>query len=70
MERQSKKPIAEYRNITEFNKGQSSRVIKEAADSAVPFMIMKNGKPLAVLISYRKYCDLVGQGANFADDNV
>lgn len=70
MERQSNKAIAEYRNITEFNKGQSSRVIKEAAESTVPFMIMKNGKPLAVMISYRKYCELVGQGVNFADDDA
>lgn len=67
MEHQSNK-LAEYRNITEFNKGQSSKVIKEAAESSVPFMIMKNGKPLAVMISYRKYRELVGQGVNFADD--
>lgn len=70
MERQSDTKIVEYRNITEFNKGQSSRVIKEAADSTVPFMIMKNGKPLAVMISYRKYCELVAQGVNFSDDNA
>lgn len=70
MEHQSNKSIAEYRNITEFNKGQSSRVIKEAAESPVPFIIMKNGKPLAVMISYRKYSDLVGQGVNFADDDA
>lgn len=67
MEVSANKAPLEYRNIAEFNRGQSSKVIKEAAESNVPYVVMKNGKPIAVIISYEKYCDLVNQGVNFTD---
>lgn len=62
----NKAPL-EYRNIAEFNRGQSSRVFKEVSESNVPYVVMKNGKPIAVIISYEKYCSLIRDGVNFSD---
>ena len=49
-----KEPI-EHINIAEFNRGQSSKLIKAlVADDKVAF-IQKHGKPMAVVISYDRY---------------
>ena len=45
----------EHINIAEFNRGQSSKIIRElAAEDKVAF-IQKHGKPMAVVISYERF---------------
>lgn len=49
-----KEPI-EHLNIAEFNRGQSSKLIRDlVAEDKVAF-IQKHGKPMAVVISYERY---------------
>ena len=59
-----KVPIMEHLNIAEFNRGQSSRLLKElvAADKAA--YIQKNGKPIAVVMSYERYLRLCEKGVD------
>ena len=49
-----KEPI-EHLNIAEFNRGQSSKLIRDlVAEDKVAF-IQKHGKPIAVAMSYDRY---------------
>lgn len=57
----SKVPI-EHLNIAEFNRGQSSKLIRSlATDDKVAF-IQKHGKPIAVVISNARYERLLKEG--------
>jgi len=61
----NKKPKARlpiYFNIAEFNRGQSSKRIKEVAEKDATAIIQKNGKPIAVVISYERYKSLYEKG--------
>ena len=50
----TKEPI-EHLNIAEFNRGQSSKLMRDlVAEDKVAF-IQKHGKPMAVVISYERY---------------
>ena len=48
----------EHLNITEFNRGQSSKVIKKLVEA----YINKNGKPIAVIMSNERYERLIAGG--------
>lgn len=50
----SKAPM-EHLNIGEFNRGQSSKLIRNLVEKDTTAFIQKNGKPLAVVISYERY---------------
>ena len=54
LEKRTKTPM-EYLNIGEFNRGQSSKVIKGISENDKAAYILKNGKPIAVIMSYTKY---------------
>jgi prevent-host-death family protein len=55
-----KVPI-EHLNIAEFNRGQSSKLVKDlVAEDKVAF-IQKHGKPMVVVISYERYKRLLEQ---------
>jgi hypothetical protein len=57
----SKVPI-EHLNIAEFNRGQSSKLIRNlATDDKVAF-IQKHGKPISVVISNARYERLLKEG--------
>jgi hypothetical protein len=45
------KPIMEHINIGEFNRGQSSRMLRELVAADWTALIQKNGKPIAVAMS-------------------
>ena len=57
-----RKCLMEHFNIGEFNKGQSSKLIKKVVDSDSAAFIQKNGKPIAVVMSYDRYERLFKQG--------
>ena len=52
----------EHLNIGEFNRGQSSKLIRGLAEKDSTAFILKNGKPIAVLLSYERYECLLQEG--------
>ena len=61
---QQKKNIVpmEHFNIGEFNRGQSSKLIRGLVEEDKTAFILKNGKPLAVVMSYERYERVVARG--------
>uniref|UniRef100_UPI003734F562 type II toxin-antitoxin system prevent-host-death family antitoxin n=1 Tax=Anaerococcus octavius TaxID=54007 RepID=UPI003734F562 len=49
-------------NIGLFNKGQASKIIRKVSEDDETALILKNGEPLAVLISQDKHKRLMEQG--------
>lgn len=60
-EKKAKLPM-EHLNIGEFNRGQSSKLIKNLVENDQAAFIQKNGKPIAVMISYERYERLLNSG--------
>ena len=52
----------EHLNIAEFNIGQSSKLIKGLVENDNTAFIQKNGKPIAVVMSYERYQRMFEQG--------
>lgn len=52
----------EHLNIGEFNRGQSSKLIRGLVEEDKTAFIQKNGKPLAVVMSYERYQRMFEQG--------
>ena len=61
MEKKGKVPM-EYFNIGEFNKGQSSKIIRAISENDTSAFVLKNGKPIAVVLSYKRYESLLAAG--------
>lgn len=61
-----KKPIVpmEHLNIGEFNRGQSSKLIRNLSEEDKTAFIQKNGKPIAVVISYDRYERMLAAGVD------
>ena len=57
-------------NIGEFNRGQSSKLIRELVDSDNTAYIQKNGKLIAVIMSYERYQRLYEQVIDINDYQV
>ncbi len=57
----------EHFNIGEFNRGQSSKLIRGLVDEDKTAFILKNGKPLAVIFSYERYERLLAKGIDIND---
>lgn len=65
-EKRLKVPI-EHLNIGEFNRGQSSKLIRDLVEKDKTALIQKNGKPIAVVISYERYQRMFEQGIDIND---
>ena len=52
----------EHLNIGEFNRGQSSKLIRGLVEEDKTAFIQKNGKPIAVVMSYERYQRMFVQG--------
>ena len=50
-----KVPVMDHLNIAEFNRGQSSRLLRGLVAADKTAFIQKNGKPMAVVMSYERY---------------
>ena len=57
----------EHLNIAEFIRGQASNLIRELAEKDKAAVVNKNGKPIAVLISYDRYKRLLEDGIDVND---
>lgn len=54
----------EHLNIAEFNRGQSSKLIRGLVAEDKSAFIQKNGKPIAVVITYERYKRLLDEGVD------
>ncbi len=54
----------EHLNIGEFNRGQASKLIRGLSESDKTAFILKNGKPIAVILSYERYERLLAAGVD------
>ncbi|QZO76312.1 type II toxin-antitoxin system Phd/YefM family antitoxin [Helcococcus kunzii] len=54
-------------NIAEFNRGQASKIIRRISEEDETALVLKHGKPLAVVISIDKYNRLLEQGTDLKD---
>lgn len=54
----------EHLNIGEFNRGQSSKLIRGLVEKDSTAFIQKNGKPIAVIMSYERYERLLREGVD------
>jgi prevent-host-death family protein len=61
IDKKSKVPM-EHLNIGEFNKGQASKLIRDLSENDKSAFIQKNGKPIAVVMSYERYERLLQEG--------
>ena len=52
----------EHFNIAEFNRGQSSKLIRNLAEEDKVAYINKNGKPVSIVMSYERYKRLLEEG--------
>lgn len=65
-EKKTKAPM-EHLNIGEFNRGQSSKLIRGLVEEDKTALIQKNGKPIAVVISYDRYLRMYEKGIDISD---
>jgi len=61
-----KEPM-EHLNIGEFNRGQSSKLLRKLVEEDKAAYILKNGKPMAVVIPYEKYERMLKAGIDVND---
>ena len=57
----------EHLNIAEFNRGQSSKRIRELVEEDKVAYIHRHGKPMVVVISYERFERLLGEGIDVND---
>lgn len=62
----SKKPMEHY-NMSDFLRGQASKIITGIAEDDKAGFVLKNGRPLAVLISNNRYERLLKAGIDITE---
>ncbi|MBQ6134300.1 MAG: type II toxin-antitoxin system Phd/YefM family antitoxin [Lachnospiraceae bacterium] len=60
-EKRSITPMEHY-NMTDFLKGQASKIITSISEEDTSGFVLKNGKPLAVIMSNERYERLLKAG--------
>lgn len=64
MSENKNKTVMEHLNIAEFNRGQSSKIIRGLVEEDKTAFIQKNGKPIAVVMSYERYQRMYEKGVD------
>jgi len=57
----------EHHNIGDFLKGQSSKILTAIADTDKTAFVLKNGKPIVVVMSNERYERLLKAGIDIND---
>ena len=57
----------EFHNIGDFLKGQSSKILTSIADDDKTAFVLKNGKPIVVVMSNERYERLLKAGLDIND---
>jgi PHD/YefM family antitoxin component YafN of YafNO toxin-antitoxin module len=66
-EEKSHKQPMEFYNMSDFLKGQSSKLITGLSEEDKTAFVLKNGKPVAVLISNERYERLLKAGIDITE---
>ncbi len=61
-----KEPMDHY-NMSDFLRGQASKIITKVSDEDKAGFVLKNGKPLAVIISNERYERLLAAGIDITE---
>lgn len=56
--------IPNHHQMTEFLRGQASRIFEDVAQNDIVVLVNKNSKPQNIIISYDRYCRLKENGAD------
>lgn len=64
--KKTKTPMEHY-NMSDFLKGQSSKIITSISNEDKAGFVLKNGKPLAVVISNERYERLLKAGIDITE---
>lgn len=67
MKEKDSKAKMDFYNMSDFLRGQSSRIITKLSDNDEAAFILKNGKPMAVVISKERYDRLFQAGIDILD---
>ena len=66
-EDKTQKQPMEFYNMSDFLKGQSSKLITRLSDEDKAAFVLKNGKPIAILISNERYERLLKAGIDITE---
>lgn len=66
-ENKNKKQPMEFFNMSDFLRGQSSKLITGLSEEDKTAFVLKNGKPVAVLISQERYERMLKAGIDITD---
>ncbi|WP_027107106.1 type II toxin-antitoxin system Phd/YefM family antitoxin [Ligilactobacillus ceti] len=61
------KKTMKFYNMSDFLRGKSSQIITKTSDDDDTAFVMKHGKPVAVLISHKKYERLMQEGIDIEE---
>lgn len=67
MQDKPKKLPMDFYNMSDFLKGQSSKLITKLSDEDKAAFVLKNGKPIAVLVSNGRYERLLKAGIDITE---
>ena len=56
--------IPNHHQMTEFLRGQASKIFDDVAKNDIVVLVNKNSKPQNIIISYDRYCRLKENGAD------
>lgn len=59
-----KEVIPNHHQMTEFLRGQASKIFDDVAKNDEVVLVNKNSKPQNIIISYDRYCRLKEKGAD------
>ncbi len=59
-----KEIIPAHHQMTEFLRGQASKIFEDVATNDIVVLVNKNSKPQNIIISYERYCRLKENGAD------
>ena len=65
-DKMQKQPMDFY-NMSDFLRGQSSKLITKLSDEDRTAFVLKNGKPIAVLLSNERYERLLKSGIDITE---
>ncbi|WP_299293665.1 type II toxin-antitoxin system Phd/YefM family antitoxin [uncultured Mobiluncus sp.] len=63
MEAAPEKKTMDFYNMSDFLRGQSSKIITKLSEKDETAIVLKNGRPMVVLISIERYEQLMRAGA-------
>lgn len=67
MEAEPEKTTMDFYNMSDFLRGQSSKIITKLAKEDEAAFVLKNGRPMAVLMSIDRYERLMKAGIDITD---